>query len=432
MSSLHGVSSLLDVIKTLKTPQQPESVPISRTFLATEYPTVVKAIRLIDDFNTQPKRRKGFNLIKRESKKHGYLYYVRYSHNGKMLPTKWNTHTNVLEEAERFAVENKTRLVEQYVRSRDVKIYDLLNDFFADPSSAYLSGNVKLSEKVCRDYNLFIRNQFVPFLKAKRIKDFDSITPHFLSDFLDTLLTRKKVKPQTANNYLKPIRRVFAFLFRKGLIKTDPCLNFRSLPVHESDLKGRGCHDLERLEGVFNVKWQNELSYILCLLIYTTGMRNCEIKTFTKDDIIKIDGCNFIQIKKSKTANGIRRVPLHNFVLQHLLDFSVKKQANEPAIGHIYDALFGEANGELAEQLNLSLDYIKKEKISFYSGRHYWKTLMSNEGLGDDIEEVFMGHKVSKEVAKRYNHKDKHGNKRLVKKAKQVFKILDMCLFKEL
>jgi len=192
MSSLHGVSSLLDVITTLKTPQQPESVPISRTFLATEYPTVIKAIRLIDNFNTQPKRRKGFNLIKRESKKHGYLYYVRYSHNGKMLPTKWNTRTNVLEDAERFAVENKTRLVEQYLRSHDVKIYDLLNDFFADPSSAYLSGNVKLSEKVCRDYNLFIRNQFVPFLKGKRIKDFDSITPHFLSDFLDTLRNASK------------------------------------------------------------------------------------------------------------------------------------------------------------------------------------------------------------------------------------------------
>jgi hypothetical protein len=53
---------------------------------------------------------------------------------------------------------------------------------------------------------------------------------------------------------------------------------------------------------------------------------------------------------------------------------------------------------------------------------------MSAEGLGD-VEEYFMGHKVSSDVSKLYNHKDKQGKNMLAKKAREVFKILDKRLF---
>jgi len=94
--------------------------------------------------------------------------------------------------------------------------------------------------------------------------------------------------------------------------------------------------------------------------------------------------------------------------------------------------VFRTANKNLAAQLGLSEEEMKREKISFYSGRHFWKTLMSSEGLGEDVEEVFMGHKVSGNVAKLYNHRDKHGKERMVKKAKEVFAILDRCIFSEM
>ena len=80
--------------------------------------------------------------------------------------------------------------------------------------------------------------------------------------------------------------------------------------------------------------------------------------------------------------------------------------------------------------LSVSDEELEKENITFYSGRHYWKTLMSAEGLGDDIEEIFMGHKVTSNVAKLYNHFDKRGQDLTVKKARQVFSILDNCIFK--
>jgi hypothetical protein len=54
---------------------------------------------------------------------------------------------------------------------------------------------------------------------------------------------------------------------------------------------------------------------------------------------------------------------------------------------------------------------------------------MNSEGLGDDIEEYFMGHKVSGNVSKNYNHKDKRGREKLIEKAKEAFAVLDKKLF---
>jgi hypothetical protein len=78
--------------------------------------------------------------------------------------------------------------------------------------------------------------------------------------------------------------------------------------------------------------------------------------------------------------------------------------------------------------MKITEEELQKQHITYYSGRHFWKTLMSSESLGDDIEEIFMGHKVSGDVSKNYNHKDKRGRAKMLEKAKEVFAILDRKL----
>ena len=46
-----------------------------------------------------------------------------------------------------------------------------------------------------------------------------------------------------------------------------------------------------------------------------------------------------------------------------------------------------------------------------------------------DIEELFMGHKVNKEVSDRYNHKDKRGQMELLREARRAIEIIDKTLF---
>jgi integrase len=434
---------LVEALTLVKNRQQQQEFLMMRSYIASEYPNTVRALRLIELDYTEPRRRKGYNLIKRENKRHGFLYYVRYSHKGKMLPTKWNTRTNILEEAERFARGNRDRLVEEYLRKHDTVVYDLLEKFYAADSPYLVSEgnrNRALSDRRRDEYHAVIMRKFIPFLKEQRISSFDKITVHKLSDFQDWLLAGKykipgekgageKIRPQTVNDNLKAVRRLFIYLVRKGIVSENPCRNLDSIPVRQADRDIRGCYELEKLKGVFDKAWKKKESYLLCLLIYTSGIRNSEIMQIKKSDIISMNGCHFIDIKQSKTSNGIRLVPLHDFVYRKLGAY-VREKAPEALIFEFVNVhSFVEANKELAQRLHMTDTEMRAEHISFYSGRHFWKTLMNSEGLGDEVEELFMGHRVSGDVSKLYNHKDKQGKGRIIAKAKKVFAILDKKVF---
>ena len=127
--------------------------------------------------------------------------------------------------------------------------------------------------------------------------------------------------------------------------------------------------------------------------------------------------------------NGVRLVPLHNSVYAKIMDFANGIDSSTKIFGRITNDSFTKAPRELAKELGVSEEYRIEHNISFYSGRHYWKTLMNAGGLGEDAEEVFMGHRVTNNVAKLYNHRDKQGQELLVQKAKEIFRILDTKLF---
>ena len=423
------MTRLAEVVSQVKKHQQ-EDINSIKVLVAGQYPNTIIALNMIDREYSLPKRRKGFSLVKIESKKHGFLWYVRFSHNGKMLPSKWNTHTNDPEEAAEFARKNKTRLVEGYLQKKDQRMYSMLESFYEKKQETDDIYSIRISERARRDYQSIITKKFIPFLKNEKITCFEQLTAILLNKFQDHLLANK-IKPQTVNNNVNAVRKVLASLTRKGIIQDNPGTRIKSIPVKHEDKKARGCYELNKLNGVFNKKWKDDNSMLLCLLIYTTGMRNIEIERMKFEDIDNIEGCYFIHIKKSKTPSGIRMIPLHNLVFRKLKAWTVKNKKTPQTL--LFDSrnayVFSNAAFCLREQLGVSEEEAEAENITFYSGRHFWKTLMSAEGLGEDIEEIFMGHKVSHNVTKLYNHRDKQGKEMMIKKAQQVFSILDRCLF---
>jgi len=420
------MTNLREAVRQVKT--QRDDISTIRTLVVTKYPFTVKALRMIDLENSTPRRGKGFCLGKRENKKHGFVYYVRYYHEGKMLPTKWSTGTNDPEKAERFARNNRVQLIEMYQGTRNTRMYDFLERFYTtgvESEAAHKCSRV--SVRVQREYNTIIKNKFVPFLKKERINDFAQITAVTLDNFQDFVLGLG-ARPQTVNNNMNAVKKILAYLARKEIMKENPARFIRRVPVRRTDLSPRGCYELERLNGVFGERWENERSYLLILLIYTTGMRNCEIRRLRMEDILTIEDCRFVSVKESKTVNGIRLVPLHDFVYGKLEELSAGGGKGVPPFGFGSED-FGRANRDLAARLGADEGEVERENITFYSGRHFWKTLMCREGLGEDIEEIFMGHKVSGNVAKLYNHRDRYGKALLVRKAREVFSILDRCVF---
>jgi site-specific recombinase XerD len=382
-------------------------------------------------------RRKGFNLVKRESGKHGFLYYVRYWHDGRMLPSKWCTHTNNPEEAEKFALKNKAYLITRYLeRQEKIYFYKIFSDYFKEDSEYYKNEtrrNRKLSDHHRQVYDSVVNNYFIPYLKGKNVNAVEKIDGKTICAFQDHLLL-KGLKPQTVNDYLSGIKKIFTCLCGKGRLANNPFNNVKSLIVTKEDKTIVGCHEIEKLKSAFTAgPWSDRLSYLLCLLVYSTGMRNSEIEGLRIEDLIEIEGCAFLDIKDSKTRNGVRLVPLHGFVKTRLTGYITENKregyiftkSGKPMQSYIYK----NANMDLAKKIGVTEKEIKEQNIEFHSGRHFWKTLMNSENLGDDIEEIFMGHSVSSDVAKRYNHKDKQGKSSKLEKVKKAFEILDKTLF---
>jgi integrase len=378
-------------------------------------------------------RGKGFSLVKRENKKAGFLYYVRYRHEGKMLPSKWNTHTSNETLARHFAVENRDSIINAYLSKKSrADLYGVLSSYY-EKDSPYLAvdgnRNRSLGEQRRLYYHNSIVKSFIPFLRNKGIREFSQIKPSTIAEYQDALLAEGN-KPQTINNKLSGLSLLFGHLVMKDKIKDNPFSRAGKLTVTKKNVKPRGCYEVEKLKGVFNGQWDSERSFFLCLLIYTTGLRNSEIFRIKGSDLKIIGGCNFIDVLESKTKYGVRLVPLHRFVYDKIVKYIKDEHLGSDDLvfaGKKND--FRKANIALGARLDVDKTGLKRKNITFYSGRHFWKTMMNGGELGADVEEFFMGHSVSSDVSKSYNHRDKQGKERFLIKSRQVFSILDKIIF---
>jgi integrase len=406
------------------------------------FPDAIAELKILDSEFSRKKRGKGFSLMKVHSKKFGFLYYVRYILNGSVVPSKWCTHTNNRDKAALFALSNRERLLPAYFQKKNAAMPYLKQNMFAllelyyAKDSAFLreckARGRTLSEKTRSVYYHFVTNVFIPFLREKKIKTFDALTPPLMVDLQNRLLLDKGNKPVTVNRYFSALNSMFSHFLMKGCV--DENVLSKVKPLKEVGSVARGCHEIERLRGVFNAAWEDETSYMLCLMIYATGMRNGEIARIRLKDVVEKGGEYFINVCKSKTRNGLRLVPLHGFVYGKLNGYIQENniQADDYIFskkGYNQSAVYKNANGTLGARLGVGGGELESEGITYYSGRHYWKTLMNAEKLGEDAEEYFMGHKVSREVRKRYNHKDKQGEEKIIEAARKIFAILDTRLF---
>jgi integrase len=405
----------------------------------TQFPDVLKELKEFEQMVLNPpsRQKKYFYLSKVPNKKYGFLYYVRYYDNGKLIRSRWNTFTNDFSNAQKFALENRERILAEYYKKHSTSdLFYIMETYYQD-DSPYLAIDSKrgrtINAKTRSVYRNFITKKWMPFLVKNKITQFSQITPPLIAAFQNSLLDDKN-KPQTVNRFIGSIKTIYAHLIMNGTIHENPFSSVTDLTINEEDLYCRNCHEIDKFKGIFKQEWSDRLSYFLCLLIYSTGLRNREIENIQVKDLITLYNYKFIDIPKSKTKNGVRIVPLHPFTYAKL-----KSYIDENNLHHD-DYLFSssgkprqstdynKANADLGKLLNLTEAELDKEHITFYSGRQFFKTLINSEDLGP-IEEYFMGHKVSRDVSKLYNHREKQGRQKFIQKTRELLKILDKRLF---
>jgi hypothetical protein len=270
----------------------------------TRFPQVLTALKAVSAQFSPPRRGKGYNLSKVKSKKYGFLYYVRYIENGKLILSRWNTHTNNLAAAECFARDNREKILTTYHSKHDTddKMYTVLETYY-EKNSHYIDTIKKRGRRLCEQmrgqYHNFVKNVFAPFLKKCRVKCFNEITAPVISKFQNALLT-DNLKPQTINRYMIGIRTIFDHMVRDGCMAENILNHVDSLKTKPGDCKVVGCYEVGKPDSVFNKVWKDELSYMLNLVIYATGIRNNEIMNIKPRDIIEVEPAVLLTLKKAR------------------------------------------------------------------------------------------------------------------------------------
>jgi site-specific recombinase XerD len=382
---------------------------------------------------------KNFYLSKIRSKNLGYVYVVRYrDNNGNIIPSRQSTKTNVYDNAEQFAIKNREKFLEDYFAKHEAgNLYKDFANYYTGNSELYKTdikrGDRKqICTKSMKEYNSFINEIFIPFMKndQNRKNATDIGTTDIVS--LQNMLLAKGIKGQSINKKISAVKKIYDSLLKSGKVKKTPFIGNLRL---SGEAEAPGVYEIEELKAVFNKTWDNDLSYMLNLIIHTCGLRNEEISALLVSDIrdsfnnVKFNNyflkvCSTIE---GKNKNAKRTVPLHPFVYKKLIDYIQKN--NRKGNDYIFDKIRGEdfetAGDKLGDLLGYDKAQLKEKNIVFYSGRHFYKTMLNAGGLGEDIEEFFMGHRVSADIKKNYNHKDKIGKENLEKKIALMFNIIN-------
>ena len=321
-------------------------------------------------------------------------------------------------------------------RPEGCELYDVLGSYYSKGSSYLVidaARGRKINETSRQILHGFIVNTFIPFLRENRIKYFDEIKPVVMGSFQNYLLLEKHLRPQSINRQIAGIKAIFSHLFMTGVIERNIIKDIVTL--RNQNNKIRGCYTVEELEGIFKDEWVEKKYYLFCALIYATGIRNGELQRLMVKHIIVKGDIHFLNITKSKTDAGIRLVPLHPKILKALKEWIAEKHLSGEDFLFVRNEeqrIFKtakKANIFMGSLLGKKAEELEAENITFYSGRHFYKTMLNLHNLGD-IEELFMGHKVNKQISERYNHKDKRGENELLKQARKAIEIVDISLFR--
>jgi len=193
------------------------------------------------------------------------------------------------------------------------------------------------------------------------------------------------------------LNMIFDFALKNDFIKSNK-IQFIEIGKKEKALE-RKVFTKEEIE----ILWQNvnlPHVYIILILIYT-GMRIGEFINLKNKDINLKE--NTLQVKVSKTSNGIRMIPISSKLISLF-----KENINDKQVYFV--------KGDTTEQLSYSTfkprfnKLLKKlgiEKHTIHDTRHTFATLMNNANVNTTSIVKLIGHSNFSTTENIYTHKDK-------------------------
>jgi hypothetical protein len=130
-----------------------ESIEESKKEIESLLPFELKALKKFDEevlSETETKKTiKNFYLSKRNCKKTGYVYTVRYrDDNGVIIPSHWSTGTSIYGKALDFATNNRGKILQDYYAKNEADdLYKILSGYYDKNGSEAYNLDVKRGDR---------------------------------------------------------------------------------------------------------------------------------------------------------------------------------------------------------------------------------------------------------------------------------------------
>ena len=219
---------------------------------------------------------------------------------------------------------------------------------------------------------------------------------HYSISNFDDIPEQDFVASKTAKELHKLLQSFFSAYLTKevDILEKSPTDNITYTPV---DVKGGDYTDGEVLtfekHALAQTGWKK---WVILLGIYT-GARAGEIKKFLRDGTKEQDGIHFFELKEGKTENAIRKIPVH----QHLIDAGI---LDLPPMEMADKAITNYTN-RLRDQLSIPQFDENGNKRVFHAFRHTFITKAVAKGNTIELVQEVIGHAKQIGVTDRYTHK---------------------------
>ena len=243
-------------------------------------------------------------------------------------------------------------------------------------------------------------SELATFLGNPRIT---KITPSDITRYQEHL-AKKGNGIRTIDNKTAAVRALLGFAKKQQYIRGDNPAAGRALMTKKEKRKsGWATFEQSEIETLlssefFRKRITDDIDFTTAVLMALfTGCRVGEITALKKDQFKRSrNGIPFITIRDSKTAAGIREVPLHPYIFARI---GPKLDALETSKGKLfrYAELNGKGTGNAAGKMmkeNLVAAGIDRPKLVFHSLRKYTNNELMQLGVSLEHRCRFAGHEI--------------------------------------
>lgn len=208
----------------------------------------------------------------------------------------------------------------------------------------------------------------------------------------------KKIEKRTFDNYITRYKTLFIYLQKHKYVNE----NYFML-INKKSKKGNNNHknfilrkdtymsfEIEEIEEILKNIEDEQIKKIIIISL-SSGLRSGEILNLKKEDILKYKNNFLIDVKKSKTDNGVRVVPINSFFNFFYEDLIKDVKENE-------FLFFKEQNKEnrndnLQKKIMRHIRKINKnENKVFHSFRKNYTQLLYKNDIEELYIKLFLGH----------------------------------------